>query len=215
MRNQNECIESSGKLLSTGCRSLFGVVADVTQISLTCDDGHKTVVIHCNLIAYLVLHAGTGRGSKGSSASNHIVHYSRLFVLKPFMNTTAGRDSVSNASEPTLQLSSIVLQPTVALDQVTSAAFQTELELALDRVTEAVIIDFLWVETIDAAGITALAAGLERAHRLGKTLSFQAISSRVRFAVYDEWNRRRNPNVTSWSDRFEQDLENFLDEMAS
>jgi len=105
----------------------------------------------------------------------------------------------------------IVLQPQGTLDESSSPTFQAELEEAIEHATEAVIIDFLWVESTDLNGVAALVAGIQRAADLGKLLSFQSMDSRTRAALAAEGERQRKLRYGSWSSLFKQDLEQFLD----
>jgi len=104
----------------------------------------------------------------------------------------------------------IVLQPVEALVQDNSLAFRSSLIEALELASEHVIIDLLWVERIDAAGVAALVVGAEKAMALGKTLSFQSMHYSIHQAVEAEWEKQRQSRFGSWSDRFESNLEQFL-----
>lgn len=109
--------------------------------------------------------------------------------------------------------STLVLQPSGALDGVTSAAFRERLERSLEQVLDGVIVDFLWVDSTDKHGIAALVAGIRRAIELHKDLSFQGLDCRTRAALEQEWERLRQQNFGSWSEAFEQNLECFLDNL--
>lgn len=110
--------------------------------------------------------------------------------------------------------STIVLQPNGALDQTTSAKFQEQLEDALDRVTDAVIVDLLWVNVTDACGIAALLAGTQRAAAMGKLLSFQSMDISTQIALESAWEHQREISFGPWSDVFNDDLECFLDQFT-
>jgi anti-anti-sigma regulatory factor len=105
----------------------------------------------------------------------------------------------------------LVLQPMGHLDRTAYQEFRALLESALDQPVYEVIIDFLWVETVDEHGIQTLLAGMERAAKLGKTISFAAMSCSIRAAVEAEWDRQRQLRLGSWQDLFGSDLEEFLD----
>jgi anti-anti-sigma regulatory factor len=67
----------------------------------------------------------------------------------------------------------VVLRPNGSLDEVSSPSFMKALEQALDLTTETVIVDLLWVDSVQSEGITCLISGLKRASSLGKTLSLR------------------------------------------
>lgn len=119
-----------------------------------------------------------------------------------------GRGSAPVTEHPT----TIVIQPCRALTQENSSAFQQSLESALDLAHESVIVDLLWVETADAAGIAALVGGIEKAAHLGKMISFQAMRHQTRVAMETEWERQRLLRLGVWHDRCEATLEQFLGE---
>ena len=123
----------------------------------------------------------------------------------------AGHASSSAEFDRTAQPSTIVLQPRGSLEGASSPAFQADLERALDQVTDAVIVDLLWVKSMDAQGIEALVAGIQRAAALGKFLSFQSMDAQTRAALTLEWNRQRQLSYGPWNRLFKRDLERFLD----
>lgn len=108
----------------------------------------------------------------------------------------------------------IVLQPGGNLDPISSSEFRVQLEAAIEQVTDAVIVDFLWVNSTDSQGIAALVAGIQRAATLGKAISFQSMDARTRAALEQEWNRQRRLSFGPWQDQFKDDLEQFLDKLA-
>jgi anti-anti-sigma regulatory factor len=119
--------------------------------------------------------------------------------------------AVENGAEPVASYpSTIVLQPCRELTQDHSLVFQQSLEAALDLAQESVIVDLLWVEETDAAGIAALVVGLEKAACLGKTLSFQSMRHQTRVAVEVEWQRQRHQRLGLWHDRTAANLAQFL-----
>lgn len=67
----------------------------------------------------------------------------------------------------------VVLRPNGCLDSVNSSSFTKALEQALELTTETVVVDLLWVDSVQPEGITCLIAGLKRASALGKTLSLR------------------------------------------
>jgi anti-anti-sigma regulatory factor len=67
----------------------------------------------------------------------------------------------------------VVLRPNGCLDEASSPAFTKAIEQALDLTTETVIVDLLWVDSVQPEGIACLIAGLKLASTLGKTLSLR------------------------------------------
>ena len=112
---------------------------------------------------------------------------------------------------PDIKPTILVLQPNGALNEATSRDFQHELEQALEQATETVMVDFLWVEAIDAHGITALVAGLQRAAALGKFLSFQSMDTDSRLALENAWAHQQEKEAGAWTHTFSSKLELFLD----
>ncbi len=187
-----------------------------------------------NPVADNMIHLGSG----GSSifCFNFFIFvndfsFARLRFLETVMNTaadtTAGQSkkqafakatttSSSNLANPLPKAkpSTIVLQPNGSLDCTSSPEFQRVLEESLEHVTDAVIVDFLWIESTDVYGVSALIAGIQRAAILGKVLTFQSMDVRTRTALASEWNRQREINFGPWNDLFEKDLERFLDTLA-
>ncbi len=131
------------------------------------------------------------------------------------MNLALNSSSLTSELAPGVSKpSTIVLQPSGALDRESREHFQQTLEEALDQAIEGVIVDLIWVEATDAEGVTALVAGIEKAASLGKAISFQSMSHSTRIAMEAEWDRQRAIRFGSWSDRFKADLEHFLDNLA-
>ncbi len=119
---------------------------------------------------------------------------------------------VTEATLPTPPIPpTIVLQPDGNLDSTNCQEFQQLLETALEQATHGVIIDFLWLGLIDNQGVISLVRGMEKATAMGKLISFQSMNSSTRVAIEAEWNHRRTARYGSWSDRFEADLEQFLE----
>lgn len=106
----------------------------------------------------------------------------------------------------------LVLQPIESLDRTNCREFQVLLDTTLDQAVNEVIIDFLWVEAVDDYGIQTLVSGIERAAKLGKAISFAAMSYSIQVAMEAEWDRQRDVRFGSWQDVFGADLERFLDE---
>lgn len=116
-----------------------------------------------------------------------------------------GSDSIEG-----LQAHTLVLQPSGALDQASSATFQAALSSAL-MVADSVIVDLLWVNFIDSQGIAAMVMAIEQAASLGKTVSFQSMDCPTRAALEAEWNHQRELRLGPWHNCFEAELELFLE----
>lgn len=77
----------------------------------------------------------------------------------------------------------VVLRPNGRLDAVSSPAFTKALQQALELTAETVVVDLLWVESVEPEGIACLIAGLKRASGLGKTLSLRFMDVATQAAV--------------------------------
>lgn len=108
----------------------------------------------------------------------------------------------------------IVIQPNGSLDKASSSEFQKVLEQSLEQAIDGVIVDLLWVDSIDSYGISALVACIQQALELGKLLSFQSMTVQTRTPLEAEWTRQREIIFGPRSDLFEKDLERFLDKLA-
>lgn len=95
-----------------------------------------------------------------------------------------------------------VLQPRGVLNHLTSSAFLTEVAVALEQASEQVIVDLLWVDTIDEQGMAMLVASLEQAAVLGKKLVLHSLDYRTRTSLTaavhrqsdaDDWEHWFNP----------------------
>lgn len=109
---------------------------------------------------------------------------------------------------------SVVLQPHGCLDSVTCVAFHSALERALQQATDAVVIDFLWVDTVKAEGVAVLMAGVKLAVALGKRLSFRSIDLATRNMLEAEWENQRDMSLGAWKESYQQDFRQFLDTMS-
>lgn len=108
----------------------------------------------------------------------------------------------------------LVLQPTGNLDATGSRALQEELEATLNQATVGVIVDLLWVETIDAAGIEVLVVGLQKAASIGKSLLFQGMDARTQTALELEWSRQKQLGPGTRSCHLSRELERYLESLA-
>ena len=77
----------------------------------------------------------------------------------------------------------VVLRPNGRLDAMSSAAFTKALEQALELTSETVVVDLLWIDSVEPEGIACLVAGLKRASALGKTLSLRFMDVATQAAV--------------------------------
>jgi len=106
--------------------------------------------------------------------------------------------------------SMLILQPSGRLDGTNSLDFQLELEQALERASDGVIVDLLWIHSADDHGIATLVAGIQQATERGKILSFQSMNHAIRAALDAELSRQHELHLGSWSTLFKPDLEKFL-----
>lgn len=84
----------------------------------------------------------------------------------------------------------VVLRPNGCLDTVSSPSFTKALEQALELTTETVVVDLLWVDSVEAEGVASLIAGLKRASALGKTLSLRFMDVATQAAVQAACDRQ-------------------------
>jgi anti-anti-sigma regulatory factor len=108
----------------------------------------------------------------------------------------------------------MVIQPTTALDSATLPEFQQRLAAALAQATETVIVDLLWVETIDPGAIALLAAEMQHAATLNKSISVQTMNARTRIALNAECDRLREKDHGTWNECYQQELVTFFDRLA-
>ena len=109
----------------------------------------------------------------------------------------------------------LVLQPNGSLNQANSIDFQQGLESMLEQATDGVVVDLLWVGSMDAYGIAALVAGIQRATALGKQMLFQALDANSRLALETEWAHQQESSVGLWKHTFNSNLEAFLDDFTT
>jgi len=77
----------------------------------------------------------------------------------------------------------IVLRPNGCLNAMSSPVFTKALEQALELTTDTVVVDLLWVDSVETEGISTLIAGLKRASAMGKTLSLRFMDVATQAAV--------------------------------
>lgn len=80
----------------------------------------------------------------------------------------------------------VVLRPNGTLDEENNLQFQKALEDALQRTRETVVVDLLWVEKVEKAGLHSIIEAMERAIVLGKKLSLRFLHSEIREALEAE-----------------------------
>lgn len=102
--------------------------------------------------------------------------------MEPLMDLIPSFSALGNLAEQK-RPRTIVLRPNGCLDDVSGPAFEKALEQALELTTEAVVVDLLWIDTVEAEGISCLIAGLKRASALGKTLSLRFMDVATQAAV--------------------------------
>lgn len=77
----------------------------------------------------------------------------------------------------------IVLRPNGCLGGTLCESLQRQLDAALELTQDTVVVDLLWVDDIQTEGIETLVAGLQKATRLGKTLSLRSLDLETRAAL--------------------------------
>lgn len=115
-------------------------------------------------------------------------------------------ESVSERSPKT-----VVLQPRGALLGGAEVTFQSSLAQAIVEAA-AVIVDLLWVNSVDDQGIAILLAGMKRAQTSGKSLAFLAMDGTTRAALDAVWEQQRKAEASPQTDRFTPNFEQFLDD---
>jgi anti-anti-sigma regulatory factor len=127
------------------------------------------------------------------------------------MNTIHPASPLAPAVESTEPpRSTVVLQPHGSLGHALDATFANSLHQALDQADE-VIVDLLWVEQIDQAGITLLLASIEKAKSHGKLLSFLSMDGTTRATLDQVLDQQHDLASTVQSECFMPDFEQFLE----
>jgi anti-anti-sigma regulatory factor len=103
----------------------------------------------------------------------------------------------------------VVLQPYGGLSGMNGMTFQANLQKAIAQ-AEAVIVDLLWIDTIDQTGITIFLSAMKQAHSLGKSLSFLAMDTATRIALDKVWEQQQTA-ASAQADWFTPEFERFLD----
>lgn len=132
------------------------------------------------------------------------------------MNTALATPTMQRVAAPTdARPSMLVLQPSGPLTQDTLSEFQAELEQSLELATDTVVLDMLWVNQTDDAGIHTLVASLQKAEIMGKVLSIQALHPSMRIALRQAWQQQQDAEMGEWNTVINQNLEKFLNQLSS
>ncbi|MGI0494384.1 STAS domain-containing protein [Alkalinema pantanalense CENA528] len=108
----------------------------------------------------------------------------------------------------TAQTSTIVLQP-YALTGLDGDRFQNSLEQALQE-GESVIVDLLWVDSVEDEALSLLLAGMQQALALNKPLSFLGMDGTTRAALDHLWEQQREQDHLMRDEVFTAEFESFL-----
>ncbi len=105
-------------------------------------------------------------------------------------------------------ISTIILQPE-SLDGSSGQTFQQSLEQALTHAS-GVIVDLLWVGTVDSDGINLLAQSMVRSQASGKDITFLGLEHDAKLEL-EHRIKSSSPNSTLGHGIFAPDFEAFLD----
>jgi anti-anti-sigma regulatory factor len=122
------------------------------------------------------------------------------------MNGELLLDETANKIAPSM----VVLQPNGSLSEVTGTPFKASLGQAIAQ-ADSIVIDLLWIDTIDQAGLSILLSGMTQASKLGKSLSFLSMDQRTRCALDSSWEKLRVADAPAQMDVFAPEFEQFLD----
>ena len=111
-------------------------------------------------------------------------------------------------SQEPITPNTIILQPE-SLDGSSGRIFQQALEQALTQAS-GVIVDLLWVETIDSEGLNLLAQSMVRSQASGKDITFLGLEYDDKLEV-EHRVKSSSPNSTLGHGIFAPDFEAFLD----
>lgn len=106
--------------------------------------------------------------------------------------------------------SMVVLQPSGSLSEFTGRPFQASLGKAIAQ-ADSIVVDLLWIETIDQAGLSILLSGMTQASKLGKSLSFLSMDQKTRCTLDSIWEKLRAADAPAQMDVFAPEFEQFLD----
>jgi anti-anti-sigma regulatory factor len=102
----------------------------------------------------------------------------------------------------------VVLQP-ANLSGIEAEAFARSLVQALESAA-VILIDLIWIESVDGAGLNVLLESMVRAEEVGTSLSFLSMDPSVRKQLDDRWEQRQAPSNAARRDVFAPDFEQFL-----
>ncbi|MBW4541172.1 MAG: hypothetical protein KME43_18850, partial [Myxacorys chilensis ATA2-1-KO14] len=100
----------------------------------------------------------------------------------------------------------VVLQPNGNLSDLTETSFGTHLGDAIAQ-ADAIVVDLLWIDTIDQAGLSILLSGMTQAVKLGKSLSFLSMNQQTRSTLDSSWEKLRDVNASVQVDVFTPEFE--------
>ncbi|OUC13363.1 MAG: hypothetical protein B0A82_17935 [Alkalinema sp. CACIAM 70d] len=106
------------------------------------------------------------------------------------------------------QPSTIVLQP-YALTGLDGDRFQNSLEQALQE-GESIIVDLLWVDSVEDEALSVLLEGMQQALALNKPLSFLGMDRTTRVALDQLWEQQREQEHLMRDEVFTAEFESFL-----
>lgn len=106
--------------------------------------------------------------------------------------------------------SMVVLQPNGSLSEITGTPFKASLGQAIAQ-ADSIVVDLLWIDTIDQDGLSILLSGMTQASKLGKSLSFLSMDQRTRCTLDSIWDKLRAANAPVQMDVFTPEFEQFLD----
>jgi anti-anti-sigma regulatory factor len=102
----------------------------------------------------------------------------------------------------------IVLQP-ANLSGIEGEAFARSLQQAIASAS-VILIDLIWIESVDATGMSVLLESMVQAEAAGTSLSFLSMDPSIRQQLDKRWEQRQGPNNAARRDVFAPDFEQFL-----
>jgi anti-anti-sigma regulatory factor len=112
-------------------------------------------------------------------------------------------------SQEPVTSSTTILQPE-SLHGLSGQTFQQTLEQALSHAS-AVIVDLLWVGTVDSDGINLLAQSMIRSQASGKDITFLGLEHNAKLELEHRIKSSSSSNSTLGHGIFAPDFEAFLD----
>jgi anti-anti-sigma regulatory factor len=104
----------------------------------------------------------------------------------------------------------VVLQPRGKLTGAAGTAFHQGLTAAI-AAADAIVLDMLWVESLDQDTIDRLLSGLKQAHRLGKSIAFLSLDQQVRSQIETIWQQEHQTQILDQAEVFSPEFERFLE----